>query len=158
MIIHALLVATSLAAPIEAPVAAADTFEITLMNQQMPGTTAGIIRIEADALDFIQWNLVVLRKSTATVAAFQSHQVQLVVNRSEPGARTFSVIPQNGSGIEIHADRMVPQQNNIILFYTGDEVVGLASQNGAQMVIDNGARIDGDGPKGRPVHSDSNRD
>ena len=37
---------------------------------------------------------------------------------------------------------MVAQQNNVILFYTGDYIVGMASQNGAQIVIDRGARID----------------
>ncbi len=45
--------------------------------------------------------------------------------------------------VVVDADRMVPQHNNnVILFYTGDLIVGMASQNGAQMVIDRGARIE----------------
>ena len=141
MIIHALFVAMSLATPIAEAAPKGDTFEIFLVNPSVPGSPAEVILVEADNLELVQWNLVVLRSASSAVAVFQSHQVRLVVNQSTGGARTFDVIPQMGESIEIRADRMVPQQNNVILFYTGDRIVGVASQNGAQMVIDKGARI-----------------
>ncbi len=140
MIIHALLVAASLAAPLAETTAPGDRFAIFFNNQAVPGTSK-VIHVEADNLEIVQGNLVVLRSASAAVAVFQSYQVQLVVNQSSGGARTFEVIPQMGETIEIRADRMVPQQNSLILFYTGDLIVGMASQNGAQMVIDRGARI-----------------
>ena len=143
MLIHVLLVATSLAVPIETAPLVQDTFEITLVNQSAPGGPSNVIRIEADHLEFVQWSQIVLRSGPTAVAAFQIHQVQLVVNRSAGGARAFEMIPHTGENIEVRADRMMPQQNNVILFYTGDRIVGLASQNGAKMVIDKSARIDG---------------
>ena len=143
MLIHALLVATSLAAPAQTAPPVQDTFEITLLNQQAPVSPANVIRIEADHLEFVQCCLVVLRSGSTAVAVFQVHQVQLVVNRSAGGARAFEMIPHTGGNIEVRADRMMPHQNNVILFYTGDRIVGLASQNGAKMVIDKSAQIDG---------------
>ncbi len=141
MTIHALLVAASLAAPLAETTAPGDRFAIFFNNQAVPGTSK-VIHVEADNLEIVQGNLVVLRSASAAVAVFQSYQVQLVVNQSSGGARTFEVIPQMGETIEIRADRMVPQQNSLVLFYTGDLIVGMASQNGAQMVIDKGARIE----------------
>ena len=144
MIIQALLVAASLATPVTETAPTGDTFEIFLANQSSLANSADGVRIEADRLELVQGNLVVLRSESFAVAVFQSHQVQLVVNRSARGVRTFDVISQMGGSVEVHADRMVPQQNNVILFYTGDRIVGLASQNGIQMVIDRDARLESD--------------
>lgn len=141
MLLSTLLVATTLGTATPLPTMAPDTFEVMLAQHGGPFPGRQVLRIEADDLDFVQWNMVVLRREGASVAVFQSHQVLVAINRTAGGERTYELIPQQGAPVEFRADRMVPFQNNMVLFYTGDRIVGLATQNGAAVVLDKSARV-----------------
>jgi len=145
---HALLIAALIAAP--AAAAAQDTFEITFTQHGVLGAPTGVILLEADELEVFQCCTITLRRDLDAVAAFQSHQISLVVNRSAAGERVYDIFQHSGETLRVRADRMVPQQSGLVYFYTDGRLIGVTNQNTAQMVIDAGARVDQDG---RPIRT-----
>ena len=131
-----------------------DTFEIMLAPHGGHSAHSEVIRLEADQLEIVQCCYVTLRQGAEVVAALQSHQVALVVNRSAAGERSYEVFQHGGEALHVCADRMVPEQNGLVLFYTAGRLIGVASQNSAQIVIDAGVRLDRDPPMAcRPSRS-----
>ena len=139
---HWIIAAALLALPCGVSAQGADRYEVMFANHHQPTAPMGGLEIRADRLDILQCCTATLRLDGEAVATFQTHQVATVVNRSIEGDRVFRVMTTQGEITRIHADRMVPQQNNLIFFFTDGRLSAFASQNSGQMVVDEGVLIE----------------